>query len=43
MNQEACKWLDLTDKHAEICMLVGYPDIEYKRTAPRREADVRWR
>ena len=43
MNQEACKWLDMEDRSAYICMLAGYPAITYSRTAPRREADVRWR
>ena len=43
INEEACNWLDLEKKKVQICMLIGYPDVAYKRTAPRREADVRWR
>ena len=43
MTPEALKWLDLTDKKIGICMLIGYPETAYQRTAPRREADVRWR
>ena len=43
INKEACDWLDLEDKKVQICMLLGYPDVAYKRTAPRRKADVRWR
>ena len=42
-NREACNWLDMENKKVQICMLIGYPDVAYKRTAPRREADVRWR
>ena len=42
-NAEACKWLGLENKKVQICMLIGYPDVVYKRTAPRREADVIWR
>ncbi|MBR4878660.1 MAG: nitroreductase family protein [Clostridia bacterium] len=43
MNPEALKWLDMEDKPAAVCMLLGYPSVEYKRSAPRKEADVRWR
>jgi len=42
-NPKARKWLGLEDKPACICMLAGYPDIQYRRTAPRRKADVCWR
>ncbi len=24
------------------CMVVGYPDIKYKRTVPRKDAEVKW-
>ena len=24
------------------CMVVGYPNIKYKRTVPRKEAEVNW-
>jgi nitroreductase/NAD-dependent dihydropyrimidine dehydrogenase PreA subunit len=43
LNPAALEWLDVTDKPVQVCMLVGYPDVTYERTAPRREADVRWR
>ena len=42
-NREACEWLDLEEKKVQICMLIGYPDVAYQRTAPRKEADVRWK
>ena len=42
-NETAREWLDMEDKKVQICMLIGYPDVTYKRTAPRRKADVRWR
>ncbi len=43
MNAAAREWLDIKDKPAQVCMLAGYPRVIYKRTAPRRAADVRWR
>lgn len=43
MNHAAREWLDLQDKPVAVCMLAGYPQRLYKRTAPRRKADVRWR
>lgn len=24
------------------CLSIGYPDVSYQRTAPRKEADIRW-
>lgn len=42
-NKELKKWLGIEEKQINACMLLGYPDREYARTAPRREADVRWR
>lgn len=29
-------------EQAQVCMVVGYPDIRFKRTAPRKKAQVRW-
>ena len=42
-NKEACEWLELEDKKVQICMLIGYPAVAYKRTAPRKKADVWWK
>ncbi|MDF2678190.1 MAG: nitroreductase [Bacillota bacterium] len=25
------------------CMVIGYPDVKYKRTAPRKKADIIWK
>ncbi|SHH81232.1 nitroreductase family protein [Clostridium grantii] len=25
------------------CMVIGYPDVKYKRTTPRKEADISWK
>lgn len=42
-NPEAVKWLGLSGKNVCCCLLIGYPDVVYQRTAPRRKADVIWK
>lgn len=37
------EWLGLDDKQIACCMLLGYPRMAYKRTAPRRKADIIWK
>ena len=32
--------MDLEEKPLVVCMLIGYSDVEYKRTAPRRNPSV---
>lgn len=32
--------MDLQEKPLVVCMLIGYSDVEYKRTAPRRNPSV---
>lgn len=36
-------WLGLADKDIKACLLLGHPARCYKRTAPRKEANVIWR
>lgn len=43
LNPEVCSWLGMSDSPIQACMLVGYPDVTYKRTAPRKPADVIWK
>ena len=44
---EACpelkEWLGIPDRPLVCCMLAGYPAVSYKRTAPRKKADIVWR
>lgn len=40
MSAEARAWLGAGDKPLQACALLGYPAVTYKRTAPRRKADV---
>ncbi len=37
------EWLGLEEKQIACCMLLGYPRRTYKRTAPRRKADIIWK
>jgi len=37
------EWLGMGDKHAHCCILMGYPAVSYRRTAPRKEADIIWK
>lgn len=37
------KWLDIEELPVGCCMLAGYPAVTYKRTAPRKKADIIWR
>lgn len=42
-SESAKEWLRIGGKTVTSCMLVGYPGVSYKRTAPRREVDAVWR
>lgn len=34
------EWLGMEEKPVACCMLIGYPAVTYKRTAPRRKGDI---
>lgn len=36
-------WLGADQRPLAACMLLGYPAVSYRRTAPRRAADAVWR
>ena len=36
-------WLEIGEKPVSCCMLLGYPAVSYKRTAPRKEAEILWK
>ena len=42
-NEELKKWLGIEGREIKACMLLGYPDRRYARTAPRRDAQVIWK
>ena len=37
------QWLGLEDLPLTCCMLLGYPAVNYRRTAPRKPADILWK
>ena len=37
------EWLGIGEKTVSCCMLLGYPDVKYRRTAPRKKADILWK
>ena len=39
---EIGKWLSSYGKRFYICMLIGYPNVKYARTAPRKPAEIIW-
>jgi len=39
----ASAMLDLQGKQLVVCMMIGYPNVKYQRSAPRRKADVVWK
>lgn len=43
VNSELKQWLGIEGKEIKACMLIGYPDRTYVRTAPRKKAKVIWR
>lgn len=42
-NEELKSWLGITGKTIKACMLLGYPNVTYERTAPRKTAQVVWK
>lgn len=42
-NQAIRDLLEIKDtKQIVTCMVIGYPDVTYKRTVPRKKADINW-
>ncbi|MGL6120414.1 MAG: nitroreductase family protein [Fusobacteriaceae bacterium] len=43
-NKEIAQFLEIgEDRKIVSCLVVGYPDVKYKRTAPRKCAEISWR
>lgn len=42
-NSELKKWLNIEENTVCACMLLGYPDVQYLRTAPRKKAQIIWK
>ena len=42
-NKEILDLLEIKDdKKIVACMVVGYPNVKYKRTVPRKEVKINW-
>lgn len=42
-NKDILDILEIKDnKKIVACMVIGYPNVSYKRTAPRKDADINW-
>lgn len=42
-NPKLKEYLGLADKSPLIsCLVIGYPDIKYQRTVPRKKPEIRW-
>ena len=39
-SKEAKKILGIDKKEVISCMLIGYPDIKFRRTVPRKQAEI---
>lgn len=42
-NESLKTWLGIEGKTIKACMLLGYPNLSYARTAPRKEPNVIWK
>lgn len=42
-SPQAAEWLEIGQKKIASCMLLGYPNVRYLRTAPRKPADIIWK
>lgn len=43
MNTKLKEWLSIKGKTIKACMLLGYPNVTYKRTAPRAIGNIIWK
>lgn len=42
-NKEILDFLGIEDsRHIISCLVIGYPDVQYKRTVPRKNAEIKW-
>lgn len=43
-NKDIMDYLGIeSGKKIVTCMVVGYPDVKYSRTVPRKNADIVWK
>lgn len=42
INPAACEYLNITPDQIKSCMLIGYPNVSYRRTVPRKPTSIQW-
>lgn len=42
-SEDLKEWLGISGKQIKGCLLLGYPAVKYKRTVPRKPANVIWK
>lgn len=42
-NEKLKEWLGIKGQTIKACMLLGYPNVTYKRTAPKAKGNIVWR
>lgn len=43
MSDDACDYLEIDKTKICACMLVGYPNVKYQRSVPRKAAKIHWK
>ena len=43
LNEDACDYLKVEKTQICACMLLGYPNVEYRRSVPRKAAQITWK
>ena len=43
-NEKIMEFLGVKEnKQIVTCMIIGYPDVKYLRTVPRKDSDISWK
>lgn len=42
-NEAACQYLGIRKEEICACLLVGYPNVKYQRSVPRKEVNIQWK
>lgn len=41
-NPDVCEYLKIQPEQIKSCMLIGYPNVSFRRTVPRKPTSIRW-
>lgn len=42
VNPAACEYLKIHPEQIKSCMLIGYPNVSFRRTVPRKPTSIQW-